>query len=593
MRTLWMMISLSFAADRKNALLLCFTLPLGWLAPAIVAYATKLVVDAATTGSAADGLFAGGAAAGSVVLTVGAMVVAIFAIHALGKQTEAHLDQRIGRLVTGLAGIEHYERPDYLDRLQLLREQSGVIGAGLNAAVQLSAAACQIGVVCLLLAAQQPWLLLLFGFAVPSLAGSALARRLVDRAQERTAEADRLQHRLVAMVSELPVGREARLFGLGDELTRRRHRLADRVHAHRNRADLAGNAIHLAGRALFGLGYVGATWLVLHRAASGDTSPGAVAMIIVLAGQIEGCLAGLVNGVQFVQIVHQVTRRMRWLEDYGSRHGSHGTQRPPTQLRAGIALEHVGFCYGDGAPVLDDVTVELPAGAVVALVGDNGAGKSTLIKLLLGLYVPAQGRITVDGSDLRQLDIGSWRRRIAAAFQDYVRPEFLLSEAIGLGDVSRLDDRAALVRAADAGDAAGVVEARSTGWATQLGAAWPGGVDLSGGQWQRLAIARGQMRPDPLLLLLDEPTAALDAATEHALFERYARLTHSRHGSGGVTLLVSHRFSTVRSADLILVLDDGRIRERGTHEQLMRKHGLYAELYGLQASGYACGSDAP
>jgi ATP-binding cassette subfamily B protein len=266
----------------------------------------------------------------------------------------------------------------------------------------------------------------------------------------------------------------------------------------------------------------------------------------------------------------------------------------PTHLEHGIRFEHVSFAYpGTERLVLDDVNLDLPAGAVVAIVGENGAGKSTLVKLLAKLYEPGSGRILVDGTDLARVRAEEWRRRLAGAFQDFFRFEFKARHTVGLGDVPRLDDQPAVVTAIARAGADDVVVRLAAGLDTQLGPTWPEGVEVSFGQWQKLALARGFMRDAPLVLVLDEPTAALDAETEHALFERYAaaaiggdRSSDVGKGVGRITILVSHRFSTVRMADIIVVLDGARVAEVGSHENLMAKHGQYAELYGIQAAAY-------
>jgi len=233
------------------------------------------------------------------------------------------------------------------------------------------------------------------------------------------------------------------------------------------------------------------------------------------------------------------------------------------------------------------VNLELPAGAVVAVVGENGAGKTTLMKLLAKLYEPSAGRILIDGVDLTRMPADEWRKRLAGAFQDFFRFEFRARHSVGLGDVPRLDDEPAVKTAVERAGAGDVVGRLSAGLETQLGSTWPDGVEVSFGQWQKLALARGFMRDHPLLLVLDEPTAALDAETEHALFERYAAAARGNHPDDGrITILVSHRFSTVRMADLIVVLDGSRVAEFGTHEELMARGGPYAELYGIQAAAY-------
>jgi len=286
-------------------------------------------------------------------------------------------------------------------------------------------------------------------------------------------------------------------------------------------------------------------------------------------------------------------RRLAWLEDYAASLVSAADLPVPPRLARGIQFEHVWFAYpGTDRFVLEDVNLTLPAGAVVALVGENGAGKSTLVKLLAKFYEPTKGRILIDGMDLGRMHADRWRERLAGAFQDFFRFEFRARHTVGVGDVPRLDDQAAVVTAVARAGADDVVVHLTAGLETQLGPTWPQGVDVSFGQWQKLALARGFMRDRPLLLVLDEPTAALDAETEHALFERYAAAAGPQSRGerpdqdGRITLLVSHRFSTVRMAELIVVLDGARLAEVGTHEDLMSKGGQYAELYAIQATAY-------
>ncbi len=287
------------------------------------------------------------------------------------------------------------------------------------------------------------------------------------------------------------------------------------------------------------------------------------------------------------------SRRMAWLEDYAASLVEQADAPAPERLVEGIRFEHVSFAYpGTGRRVLEDVNLELKPGAVVAIVGENGAGKSTLVKLLCRMYQPSQGRILVDGVDLARIRADEWRLRLAGAFQDFFRFEFRALHSVGIGDVPRLDDEPAVAAAVGRAGADDVVERLASGLETQLGASWPGGAEVSFGQWQKLALARGFMRDRPLLLVLDEPTAALDAETEHALFERYAAvvrggaLNQEGAAEGRITILVSHRFSTVRMADLIVVLDGARVVEVGSHEELIAKGGQYAELYGIQAAAY-------
>ena len=285
---------------------------------------------------------------------------------------------------------------------------------------------------------------------------------------------------------------------------------------------------------------------------------------------------------------------LAWLEDYAAAQAERTDRPAPASIARGIALENLSFAYpGTDRLVLENVDLTLPAGAVVALVGENGAGKTTLVKLLSKMYEPSAGRILVDGEDLARMPAAEWRSRLAGAFQDFFRFELQAQRTVGIGDVPRLDERPAVQTAIARAGAEDVVDTLADGLETQLGPTWPNGVEVSVGQWQKLALARGFMRDQPLLLVLDEPTAALDAETEHALFERYASVARSdgngdgRPTTGGrITLLVSHRFSTVRMADLIVVLDGARVVEVGSHEELMAKAGHYAELYEIQAAAY-------
>lgn len=271
-----------------------------------------------------------------------------------------------------------------------------------------------------------------------------------------------------------------------------------------------------------------------------------------------------------------------WLRDLHAA-SSGGTLAPPDRLSDGITLTGVDFSYG-GPPVLRAIDLHLPAGATVALVGDHGSGKTTLVKLLCGFHRPVAGTLTVDGTPLGELDSEAWRERVTSAFQDFSRFPFLAREAVGVGDLPRIDQ---IGEAAEKGGAAQVFARLPEGGETRLGKALGDGVELSGGQWQKIALSRAFMRGTPLLAVLDEPTAALDAAAEYEVYQRYAQAARQwQEATGGITLLVSHRFATIRMADLIVVLDGGRIIECGTHAELVALGGRYAHLYDLQASAY-------
>ncbi len=329
--------------------------------------------------------------------------------------------------------------------------------------------------------------------------------------------------------------------------------------------------------------------------ARGLDRPVADVVLVVVAGQrLSQYVAQTVGELGFLRGVWlDASLRLTWLEDYVAAHEERATAEPPDRLVDGVRFEHVSFRYpGTERYALEDVDVSLPAGAVVAVVGENGAGKSTLVKLLAGMYRPSAGRITVDGIDLATMPTDAWRRRMAGAFQDFFRFELLARQSVGVGDHPRLDDEPSVATAVGRAGADDVVARLPSGLATQLGPTWDDGVEVSFGQWQKLALARGFMRDGPLVLVLDEPTAALDAETEHALFERYAGAAHETAAGGRITVLVSHRFSTVRMADLIVVMDGAHVVEVGSHDELLARGGQYAELFTIQAAAYEGGSRA-
>ncbi|HEX6038563.1 ABC transporter ATP-binding protein, partial [Longimicrobium sp.] len=350
-----------------------------------------------------------------------------------------------------------------------------------------------------------------------------------------------------------------------------------------------GAALDCAAELLFLAAFGGSVALMLWRARRGLATAGEVVTAVYLGQQV---MSGVVEPVRRVAGLGEVLRaagRLLWLRDYARAHGPSPAGRPvPDRLRDGIVFENVSFRYpGTEGWVLRDVSFRVPAGAVVALVGENGAGKTTLVKLLTRMYAPTGGRILVDGADLAQMDVGAWRARLAAAFQDFARLELAARRTVGVGDLPRLDDDEAVRAALERAGAPGALDALPAAGDTQLGARWANGVDLSTGQWQRLALGRALLRTDPLVVFFDEPTASLDALAEHALFERYAAEARAGAARGAVTVLVSHRFSTVRSADLILVVREGGVTELGSHDELLLRDGLYAEMYHLQARAYA------
>jgi ATP-binding cassette subfamily B protein len=442
----------------------------------------------------------------------------------------------------------------------------------------------------ILLARLHPLLLLLPLTGVVSFLLGRKARAMQIEAYESTTEAERRRQHLFQMATSIGAAKEIRVFGLSADLLRRHHQLAAEINGRRDRAEWLGAVLQVLDGLIIAAAYVGAIALVWVRAVQGHGTPGDVVLAVGLtAGMADIIGTAVAYGTHFMQVARAADRYI-WLEDY-ARHARspRGARSPiPPVIRGGIDLQHVSFTYpGTDRPILDDVSLHLPPGSVVALVGENGAGKTTLVKLLTRLYEPTAGEITIDGVPLSALPLEEWRARISTAFQDFMRFELLARETVGVGDLRRMEDLAVVQGAMARAGAADVIGRLPHGLETQLGRAWEDGVELSGGQWQKLALGRAMMRQAPLILILDEPTASLDAQTEHQLFERYAAAARTwGEDAGTITLLISHRFSTVRMADLILVMDGGRIAEMGNHHELMDGGGLYAELYELQARAY-------
>jgi ATP-binding cassette subfamily B protein len=496
------------------------------------------------------------------------------------------LEAHVARLQATVPTIAHQERPDYLDRLSVLRNQIFVLDHLYMSLFSTCGWVLRLGVTVALLASVHPALVLLAVFALPTFLTSTWRPGVERAAHERAAPFGRLARHLFATATTATPGKEVRVLGIGPRLAADRRRAWERWYGPVSAARSGSAAWHTLAWAVFGSAYVGAVVFVSW----GLKAPAANVLLVLAAGsRLSAYVGATVGELGFLRgIWMDGSRRLAWLEDYAASQVASADLPVPERLTRGIRFEHVSFAYpGTERLVLEDVNLELPAGAVVAVVGENGAGKTTLVKLLAKLYEPSAGRILVDGTDLSRVPADGWRARLAGAFQDFFRFEFPARHSVGVGDVPRLDDEPAVAAAVARAGAEDVVAVLPAGLQTQLGATWPGGAEVSFGQWQKLALARGFMRDRPLLLVLDEPTAALDAETEHALFERYAGAARGGPEDGGrITLLVSHRFSTVRMADLIVVLDGARVVEFGTHDELMTHGGTYAELYGIQAEAY-------
>ena len=492
------------------------------------------------------------------------------------------LESHVACLQASVSTIAHHERPEYLDRLAMLRDQVFVLDHMYMSLFSTCGWILRLGVTLALLISIHPALALLAVFALPTVLTSTWRPGVERAVEERVASANRLARHLFMMATTAPPGKEVRVTRMGNRLVRQRREAWERWYQPIAATRWATALWHATAWAIFGAAYVAAVVFVTSRP---NGTPGQVLLVLAAGARLSAYVGAAVGEIGFLRgFWLDGSRRLAWLEDYAASLAEHAHTPAPEQLVEGIRFEGVSFAYpGTERRVLDDVSLELKPGSVVAIVGENGAGKSTLVKLLCRLYHPDKGRILVDGVDLAGIGADEWRSRLAGAFQDFFRFEFRARHTVGLGDMPRLEDEPAVLTAVGRAGAGDLVSKLASGLNTQLGATWPDGVEVSFGQWQKLALARGFMRDAPLVLVLDEPTAALDAETEHALFERYARAARS---DGRITILVSHRFSTVRIADLIVVLNGARVAELGTHEELMARRGQYAELYGIQAAAY-------
>ncbi len=590
--SMWRALKRGFEAE-PTLLVVAFSLSLlAALPDALLALWLKLLADGVLEGS--RNLVVGAS------LGLGVSVAGSWFLRVISDRTQRRfrdrvtiaLESHVAGLQASVATIEHHERPEYLDRLAVLRDQVFVLDHMYMSLFTTCGWILRLGVTVSLLMWIHPALALLALFALPTVATSGWRPGVERAAEERGASAIRLARHLFVTATSAPPGKEVRVAGIGPRLVRERREAWERWYGPVSSARWGSAAWHVLAWAVFGAAYVGT---IVFVSAGLGAGPANVLLVLAAGARLSAYIGATVGEIGFLRgIWLDGSKRMAWLEDYAESLTESADLEVPERLTQGIRLENVSFAYpGTDKLVLEDVDLELPAGTVIAVVGENGAGKTTLVKLLCKLYSPTKGRILVDGVDLARMPADDWRMRLAGAFQDFFRFEFRARHTVGVGDVPRIDDKPAVESAVARAGANDVVEHLLSGLETQLGPTWPGGVEVSFGQWQKLALARGFMRDHPLLLVLDEPTAALDAETEHALFERYAAAAHGEveddfNGAkdGRITLLVSHRFSTVRMADLIVVLDGAHVVEVGTHADLVQRGGQYSELYAIQEAAY-------
>jgi ATP-binding cassette subfamily B protein len=589
-RALWYITALAFRADPIRATGALVTAALSSAGQQLVAFMTSRVIAAVIHHDTHQALVLAVALAVVTTLSTAAALTRLDLRFRMEEATAMLIDAELISLMAGIPGLEQHERPEQLDRLDLVRTQRGALSGSVGAIIENVGTIASMVATTGLLAAVDVRLLLLPLFGIPSVAASAYTRRGWHKVEERTAERSRLASHLFELGTTGAPAKELRVFGLREELRSRFDAVTDEVDRAFHGMEVRGSAVSIAGWMVFAFAYVGSVAMVVRSAIRGQATAADVVLVIALAQQVSQQVSGVYWMVGWMlDTLKTVTRYLR-LHDDAAVAGRPLTDPapPPDRLTHGIDLVDVAFRYpGTDADVLKGVNLHLPAGSTVAVVGDNGAGKSTLVKLLCAFYSPTSGQVLDDGVPLSRIPVTEWRARMSAGFQDFARLELLARETVGVGDLPWIEDAEFVAGALDRAAAGDVVLALSGGLETQLGRMFEGGMELSGGQWQKLALGRAMMRERQLLLVLDEPTAALDADTEHALFERYAGAARQAASqTGAITLLISHRFSTVRMADLIVVVGDGVIAECGSHEELMALGGVYAELYELQARAY-------
>ncbi len=556
--------------------------------PAAIAYVGKLIVDAVVNpgrahGAAREGALTWVAVELCLVVLLSAAQRGLAVCESLLR---ALLGQRVNELILEKAltlSLREFEDSEFYDRMTRARREAS--------SRPLSLVKRAFGLVqnLISLTVYGALLLHLSGYTALVLAVAAIPVFIVEtsfsedafRLFRWRAPESRMQTYLETLLAREDHAKEVTLFGLGPLFLGRYRAIFETLYDEDRALTLRrggwGFALGLLSTGAF---YGVYAWIVL-RAVARQLSLGDMTMYLLVFKQGQSALSAILSAIGGMYEDNlYLSNLYEYLGHAPSPSGGVATHGPDPG--DGLRFEDVGFVYPDApAPALSNITLHVPRGGKLALVGENGAGKTTLIKLLTRLYEPTTGRILLDGLDLTQWNPDALRRRIGVIFQDFIRYQLLVGENIGAGDVDAFDDEARWRRAAEMGMASQFVERLPSQYATQLGKWFKGGQELSIGQWQKIALSRAFMREHADILVLDEPTAAMDAAAEAEVFQRFRSLSENRLG-----IVISHRFSTVRMADQIVVLDGGTIAERGTHAELMVKNGRYARLFNLQAEGY-------
>lgn len=564
--------------------------------PVTVAWVGKVIVDAVVAAHGSTGA-AHDAAVAKVwhwVLIELGLVAGI----ALVERATGLLRQLVGsRLAIDLAilvmekaltlELRHFEDARFYDKLTRARREASSRPLSLvQQNFQIVRGGLTLVGYAALLLSFSPWVVAgLLLAAVPAFVAEARFSGVAYRLRNwRSPDARRLNY-LEYVIGNDEHAKEVKLFGLGPLLLGRYKKLAEMFFA-----EDRSLAVRRAGwtfllSLISTVTFYGCYVAVALGTAAGRVSLGEMTLYVVAFRQGQGAFQSILSalGGMYEDNLYMANLFEFLAMPTGRTENSvTAAERRPVLQEKGIRFENVGFRYPEAKQwALRGVSVFIPEGQSLALVGQNGAGKTTFIKLLTRLYTPTEGRVLLDGKDLAEWEESELRRRVGVIFQDFNQYQFALRENVGFGSVEHLTDDGRIGRAVDRGGAREFVTSLAAGLETQLGHWFNDGAELSGGQWQRVGLARAFMREEADILVLDEPTAALDAEAEHAIFERFRTLTRGR-----TAILISHRFPTVRMADRILVIEQGTIREQGSHEELLAQGGIYARLFSLQAEGY-------
>ena len=560
----------------------------GGLLPGAVALVGKLIVDSVVLANRSGLTIDRQSAINYVCLEAVAIVLLAASQKGLvvcQSLLRVLLAQRVNELILEKAltlDLAHFEDSEFYDKMSQARSQASSRPLSL---ITRTFGLCQSALTLLtfsgLLWRFSGWaVLVLIVAAIPSFIAETRFSEHAFRLFRWRSPETRQQHYLETLLAREDYAKEVQLYQLGAVLLQRYRDIFNRLYRDdRNLTIKKGWWGYLLGLLSTVAFYAAYAWIAIE-AIAGAISLGEMTMYLVVFRQGQSTFASALTSIGGMYEDNLYLANLyEFLEQPMPQ--SQGRIAQGT-IQEGIRFENVSFSYpGSQQPVLNNISLHLPLGEKLAIVGENGSGKTTLIKLLTNIYTPTSGRILLDGVDLNDWDVDVLRRRIGVIFQNFVQYQFTVGENVGVGDVEHLDDRQEWDIAANKGMAKPFIDVLPQGFDTQLGKWFKGGQELSGGQWQKIALARAFMRSDADILILDEPTAAMDAEAEMNIFNHFRALTQDR-----MVVLISHRFSTVRMADKIIVMANGQIIEQGSHEQLLEADGRYAHLFSLQAAGY-------